>query len=74
MSICSYYSDNITMVSVRHLNLESTTFSLIVIWKYSLSMATTDLHFIQHEFCFHHWVHLFSVTGEFTFQKGCIAC
>ena len=24
------------------------------------------------EFCPHHWVHLFSTTGKFTFQKECI--
>jgi hypothetical protein len=35
-------------------------------------LATTNLHFV-HEFCSHRWVHLFSITGEFTFGKECIA-
>ncbi|ORE00684.1 hypothetical protein BCV72DRAFT_310753 [Rhizopus microsporus var. microsporus] len=37
-------------------------------------LVTANLHFIQHEFCPHHWVHLFSITGEFTFRKECISC
>ena len=36
-------------------------------------LATTNLHFVQHEFCSHHRVHLFSITGELAFQKECIA-
>lgn len=34
-------------------------------------LATTNLHFMQHEFCSR--VYLFSITGEFTFRKECIA-
>ncbi|GAB3426136.1 hypothetical protein GCM10027435_30710 [Haloparvum alkalitolerans] len=33
-------------------------------------LATTNLHFMQHEFCSR--VYLFSITGEFTFRKECI--
>ncbi|CEG76512.1 hypothetical protein RMATCC62417_11401 [Rhizopus microsporus] len=55
----------------------------ISFWKWCISMdvkagtrkiflATTNLHFVQHEFCSHHWVHLFSITGEFTFRNECI--
>ena len=36
-------------------------------------LTTTNLHFVQYEFCSHHWVHLFSITGEFTFRKECIS-
>ena len=47
------------------------TMKIVLTTGHPICQRRTNLHFLQHEFCSRHWVHLFSTTGEFTFRKEC---